>query len=48
MGQRDDGRDRRMARIGNIEIGHYRIPLPPDRPGHGVSFDWKGLADVAA
>ena len=21
--------------------------LAPDRPGHGISFDWKGLAELA-
>jgi hypothetical protein len=47
-----------MITIASVGVDHYRIPLPvvlaegmataPERPGHGVEFDWRGLDRVRA
>ena len=39
------GLDRYIAEPLRIEDG---VALAPDRPGHGIAFDWAGLAKVAA
>jgi L-alanine-DL-glutamate epimerase-like enolase superfamily enzyme len=39
------GLDRYIAEPLRIEEG---VALAPDRPGHGIEFDWAGLAKVAA
>ena len=39
------GLDRYIADPLAIEDG---VALAPDRPGHGIAFDWAGLAEVAA
>ena len=39
------GLDRYIAEPLKIEDG---VALAPDRPGHGIAFDWAGLAKVAA
>ena len=39
------GLDRYIAEPLTIEDG---VALAPSRPGHGIAFDWSGLAKVAA
>ena len=39
------GLDRYIAEPLNIEEG---VAIAPNRPGHGIAFDWKGLETVAA
>jgi L-alanine-DL-glutamate epimerase-like enolase superfamily enzyme len=39
------GLDRYIAEPLTIEDG---VALAPDRPGHGIAFDWSGLAKVSA
>lgn len=39
------GLDRYIAEPLKIEDG---VAIAPDRPGHGITFDWKGLAAISA